>query len=306
MDNFSRLMDGTLTQAVAKSRGQLCDLVRLPPTEEIQSRIAAMKKPNYHDLRELELAQERDAIQTTRPEGCWCLGTGSHRTVKGPVHYQIEFCGCEEGQQAKAEYEAENTRMRNQQTFNAWATAGVPLRFQDYTLANSPATKYATAMRKRFDPEASWFLHGPHGVGKTGLAIGYARMWVEKCGGTDSCLFRRVPDLLTELRDTYSRRRDEDAPSERKVLDRYRHAGLLLLDEIGGEKVGDQAWLQDRLYQLIGTRHDDLMPTIFTSNLTLEELNTRIGERLTWRIIEMCGDNILNVVGRNLRDRKVA
>ena len=151
----------------------------------------------------------------------------------------------------------------------------------------------------------SWFFWGAFGTGKTGLAIGYTREWVQNEWGEESTkpvLFRTVPRLMTELRATYNRERDSDTPTEEQLLKQFTEASLLILDDLGAEQVRNTGWLEDRLYQIIGERHDNVRATIFTSNMSLEELAGRIGERVTWRIVEMCGkERIVHIEGPNLR-----
>lgn len=156
----------------------------------------------------------------------------------------------------------------------------------------------------RSEENASWFVWGNYGNGKTGLAVGYAfeylRIWLDVI---PTALFRTLPDLLSELRSSYGR--GDDGPDEMDLLKTYAEVGLLILDDIGAEQITGSGWLEDRLYQIIGKRHSELRPIFFTSNLSIPQLAERIGERLTWRIVEMCTDShIIEVKGANLRDVK--
>jgi len=53
------------------------------------------------------------------------------------------------------------------------------------------------------------------------------------------------------------------------------------------------------LYQIIGKRHRDDLPTIFTSNIQ------QIGQCIAWRIMEMYGENIINMQDANQRNRRL-
>ena len=88
------------------------------------------------------------------------------------------------------------------------------------------------------------------------------------------------------------------------MLEKYAGVSLLILDDLGAEHISGSGWLEDRLYQIIGQRHRDERPIVFTSNLSIKEVGGRIGERIAWRIVEMCGDNIVHVQGANQRDRR--
>lgn len=167
-----------------------------------------------------------------------------------------------------------------------------------------------TTPRRTASSAGSWLLWGGYGSGKTGLAVGYARQFVwpdaypeAAAWAPTSIGFATLPDLMTELRATYNRRSPEE-PTEAEVLQRYRRYGLLILDDLGAEQVKDTGWLEDRLYQIIGQRHSDETPIVFTSNLSPAQLGARIGERNMWRVVEMCGENIIHVDGPNLRASK--
>lgn len=172
--------------------------------------------------------------------------------------------------------------------------AGIPARFRDCTLRTSPQ-KVAAQMMERGEPLASYYLHGPVGTGKTGLAAGYLQHWILTRGKPGR--FVTAPRLFAELRATY-----DGENSELSVLERYSRTPLLVLDDLGSESTRSADWVADRLYQILGERHDELRPTVITSNLNLDALTERVGERLVWRIVEACGPGgIIEVGGRNLR-----
>ena len=109
-----------------------------------------------------------------------------------------------------------------------------------------------------------------------------------------------APALFASLRATYNRQGE----SEDAIINLYARCGLLILDDLGAEQVKDTTWLEDRLYQIVGHRHANMLPTVITSNVGLDELAGRIGERNGWRIAEMVGTgNVLNLTGcHNLRE----
>ena len=290
----------------------------------------------------LELCPRRDAIHATRPDGCWCLGLGGNGEYVfdlpdgTKVEAFKEYCDCQEGQEAEARMylaqERKNFLLKAEAARTAWAKAEIPARFKDFRLENSPlkatmpklidrltwprppaddaAEDVWDAWGDRFtDWEASWYFWGAYGTGKTGLAVGYGREYMRRVATDEKLdylrarshvLFRTVPDLLSELRDTYRR----DDVSEADVIGKYTNVGLLILDDLGAEQVTGSGWVEDRLYQIVGGRHAEERLTVFTSNLSVEKLAKRIGERVTWRIVEMCGaGHIIKVTGPNLRDK---
>ena len=155
----------------------------------------------------------------------------------------------------------------------------------------------------------SWFLWGNFSRGKSAIAAALAWRYLSETG--ESVLWRTLPDLLEEIRQTYDRGRGRDeystvAMTEADMIQRYTAAGLLVLDDVGAERLretGEDSWAADILYRIVGRRHVAMKPTVFTSNLTLGEVKVRVGERITERIIEMTdrGRNIVELTGDNLR-----
>ena len=246
-----------------------------------------------------------------------------------------ETCICPEGLAAEKYKSLQRQRKDEEEDRHAkaivWRKAGIPSRFEQFRLSSSPLAltnpKLIGSLTYPFWTEelgqdghgvemeewmnktdfwgGSWFFWGAFGTGKTGLAIGYTWEWIQNEWGllsTKPVLFRTVPRLMTELRATYNRERDSETPTEEQLLKQFNEASLLVRDALGAAQVCNTGWLEDRLYQIIGERHDNERPTIFTSNMSLEELAGRIGERVTWRIVEMCGkERIVHIEGPNLR-----
>ena len=67
---------------------------------------------------------------------------------------------------------------------------------------------------------------------------------------------------------------------EEKIMD---FKGLLFIDDIGAEKMTE--WVAETFYLILNYRYNEMLPTIFTSNLSPSELAERIGDRIVSRII---------------------
>lgn len=117
---------------------------------------------------------------------------------------------------------------------------------------------------------------GPVGSGKTYLAASIANELME---AQLQVLFLVVPDLLDELRASY-----KSEVNEMDLLDTARTIPILILDDLGAHNYTD--WTRNRLYSIINYRMNELLPTIITSNLTLDEMEDYIGVRTTSRIIQ--------------------
>ena len=116
-------------------------------------------------------------------------------------------------------------------------------------------------------------LLGANGSGKTHLAAAIAGYRLEH---GDRVVFATAPDLLDELRATFS---PDSAERFDPLFRRLRDAGLLVLDDLGVEKSG--GWAQEKLYQLLNYRHLGRRPTVITSDLALTDLEPRIASRLS-------------------------
>ncbi len=117
---------------------------------------------------------------------------------------------------------------------------------------------------------------GPVGSGKTYLAASIANELME---AQKKVLFLVVPDLLDELRATY-----KSDVNELDLLDTARTIPILILDDLGAHNYTD--WTRNRLYSIINYRLNEQLPTVITSNLSLDEMEDYIGLRTTSRIIQ--------------------
>ena len=280
----------------------------------------------------IEHARERDRIQAARPEGCTCLGllaTGS-RFVPGPngaedaTEVHEWYCQCPEGQAIKAQDDAVVHRYAETQRAIKLARfvqrAKVPNEYRDATFESYPAVTgtqqhvaYLRTWAESFTPIGdSVMLWGEPNTGKTGLAVATMREVVARHG--TSAWFTTVVDLLDEIRDTYDQPRKrqvmhakddiEEQVTTRQLQDAVKEVPLLILDDLGVERPSE--WVIEELYKLLNHRYNDNKRTIFTSNLSPTQLNARLGERIVWRIVKMCGsqhtkDGVRHVIGPNLR-----
>lgn len=117
---------------------------------------------------------------------------------------------------------------------------------------------------------------GPVGSGKTFLAAAIANTLIES---KFQVLFLIVPDLLDELRATY-----KSEINELDLLDTARTIPILILDDLGAHNYTD--WTRNRLYSIINYRMNEQLPTVITSNLSLDEMEEYLGVRTTSRIIQ--------------------
>jgi len=99
---------------------------------------------------------------------------------------------------------------------------------------------------------------------------------------SDKCVFISTPELIFNIRNSLGK----STVTELEVLNYYSNLHLLVLDDFGVVKSSD--WVIQDLYLIINNRYENLKKTIFTSNLSLEELAVSLGDdRIPARIRRM-------------------
>lgn len=165
--------------------------------------------------------------------------------------------------------------------------AEVPARFRacrlstfDPTRAKAGGDAALAWATDRAETPCSGLISGTVGTGKTHLVVGIlaarAEVWLARHEEVPyeqrdaawhlrwTPLFADVPTLLDDLRAWISR------PSDTDPLKRYIRADILILDDLGRERVTD--WATERLYVLVNARYGEMRPTIATTNLRPSEL----------------------------------
>lgn len=116
-----------------------------------------------------------------------------------------------------------------------------------------------------------YFCSNTKGSGKTMIACAVANEILKN--HDISVKFISVTDYieLVKMRDDASRER----------IDSILEAGLLILDDVGAQ-VENKEWITTALFRLIDRRYTNHYPTIFTSNVRMEDLKTdsRISDRI--------------------------
>lgn len=116
------------------------------------------------------------------------------------------------------------------------------------------------------------------GSGKTRMAISVGNALVKT--KALSVRYSTTIDLLNEIKKTFSK--DSDI-TESKLIDSIKKIDVLILDDIGVEN--STPWVKTIFYSVLDGRMDNNKVTIFTSNLSVEELN--YDDRLKSRIEKM-------------------
>lgn len=168
----------------------------------------------------------------------------------------------------------------------------IPARYEKAEYNDVPE-KIRQKFEKLRETRKGIYIHGSVGTGKTHIAYALKKHWDEK-NQYKPAIFWNVTELLQRTKDdfdrvSYDKRRDVESLKESK--------SLLIMDDIGTEKASE--WVIDQLYMLINKRYNDMLPVVFTSNLSVEELGRTLGDRIASRIVEMC--DIVELTGEDRR-----
>lgn len=133
------------------------------------------------------------------------------------------------------------------------------------------------------------YLYGRVGAGKTIYAAAVLMelkriSYLSENSKYIEGLFIKVTKLLEDLRASFN---SDNAITSQTIIDQCIDADVLILDDIGSQKVTD--WVRNTLYLIIDSRYENLKTTIFTSNGSLNELADQYEDnRIPSRIEEMC------------------
>ncbi|MCL2615454.1 MAG: ATP-binding protein [Dehalococcoidia bacterium] len=121
-------------------------------------------------------------------------------------------------------------------------------------------------------PDGWVIFQGGTGCGKTHLAAAIVNFRFQ---AQQAAQFVVVPEFLDQLRSTFS---PESKTSYDRLFENIKTTPLLVLDDFGAQNA--TPWEKEKLYQIINYRYNAQLPMVITTNMRLEEIESRIGSRL--------------------------
>lgn len=160
------------------------------------------------------------------------------------------------------------------------------------------------------DLEGFLYIYGAVGTGKTQLLNDMVKEFLmnrepflvkEQIGNTDGvpkyddkwsfkqCSFIKEAEFFEYLKTLWQR----ESRAESEKIDLLKRIDLFFIDDMGVK--GEAPWIYERYYQIIDARYCNKLPTVITSNLSIEslkEVEPRVASRVcSGLIIELQGED---------------
>lgn len=242
-----------------------------------------------------------------------------HQQLKMQYEEQEPFCAAcvresirnENAQQVARAVNFEQDRKRKYLRINSL--------LEDQTLANARFETFRTntqteqTVKQQAQEIAARYLNGEvfntiltgsAGTGKSHLAMAILQEVNEKAQEPQEVAFASTSEILRKIRGSYDDKEKQN--SEERVLERFAHPQLLVLDDLGTETGGigttkkASDFTQNILYSLSNRRQD--RSTIITTNLTGEQISGMYDQKLISRLTRRSQGNILNL--KDLTDKR--
>lgn len=171
----------------------------------------------------------------------------------------------------------------------------IPKRYEDAKWEDVPESIKAL-VTKITETRRGIYIHGEVGSGKTHVAYAIKKWWDGREGIFRPSIFWNTAELIREIKLDFDRQPVDKTRVEEGMIGREKQP-LLFLDDIGAEKMTD--FVAETFYLIVNDRYVHVRPVIYTSNLSIEELAERTGDRIASRIAESC--DIIKLKGGDRR-----
>lgn len=155
----------------------------------------------------------------------------------------------------------------------------IPERYKTATYAHIPK-EIQSAVETMKDHRKGLYIFGAVGTGKTHIAYALKDYYDKEKKGA---IIWGTTELLREMRQDINREPEEKKRVDQILMDTPMP---VILDDVGAEKMSD--WVLETFYLIINKRYNDMLPIICTSNFSIGDLASRIGDRTASRLVEMC------------------
>lgn len=201
------------------------------------------------------------------------------------------------------------------------SSAGLPKDYRDVTLANSPVRasqpdiyalldKYVATFGGEGRIKSLYMWSDSPGTGKTTTACSLINAWIARDylgalkGGQQprqhSAYFLDINQMQTEYNLATMTDNKDELEAVKKRMKIAMETPFLVVDDVGIRKATDS--FKSIVHAVINKRTTDKLPTIYTSNLPIEEMAEVFDERLKDRMGDMCA--VIHFKGGSKRGRR--
>jgi DNA replication protein DnaC len=181
---------------------------------------------------------------------------------------------------------------------------GIPKRFRGVGFDRKPVADmdpkvlrqvrgFVRDIDRKLDGGHGLWLFGSVGTGKTSLAMIVSQAALN--AGRSVAIYS-MPRLLADIKDTYE---DRSEQSYMQLFERLVSVDLLPIDDLGAEKRSE--WVLEQLYAIVNERWQEERSIIVTTNLDDQALREQIGPRTVSRLEDICGEDIIPMLGSDKR-----
>ncbi|HEX8919334.1 MAG TPA: ATP-binding protein [Chloroflexota bacterium] len=147
--------------------------------------------------------------------------------------------------------------------------------------ARSAERAFKVARQYAENPRGWLVLFGDIGTGKTHLGAAVANF---RLSLGEPAVFIVVPDLLDHLRSTFSPSSDVTYD---ELFETVRDTPMLVLDDLGAQAT--TPWAEEKLYQILNHRYNKQLPTVITTNRSMDDMDPRLRSRVNdFEISQRC------------------
>lgn len=199
-------------------------------------------------------------------------------TILGKEKTVQPICECESQLEEEKIKQAQDLKQRKE-TERLFGISNIGKRFEESTFETykvRPGAEKMMELSQRYINEfEEWSQHslmiwGVPGNGKTHIAAAIANALKDKY----IIVFQTFPELLGKIRNTFNKNIKE---SEQDIMKALLTCDLLILDDIGAEKLTD--WVQDIVFRIVDGRYRRGLPILTTTNLRPKELAKQLDDK---------------------------
>jgi DNA replication protein DnaC len=184
---------------------------------------------------------------------------------------------------AKKELLSKCIRLFNEGSQTHLSDRGVPRRFLECSFdsfrGDEKSLKIISELKKIDGSftDSVFLTSERSGTGKTHLAVSIMRNLMSQ--GFNQVRFISSPYLFLEIKNSFN---SEGSETEKAIMNKFCSIPFLIIDDIGVERVTE--WALQVWYMIIDRRYAQMMPTVYTSNLSVGDLAAKLDKRIASRI----------------------